>query len=143
MAREKKNIKFVKLNNGEDLIAEISTENELEYMFIHPMKIIVDTDLESSKQIIFLHPWLPTGVVQQKGIQLHASVIFLITDVQDDVREYYTNMVTEVEMSETLKSKQKQKKRKTKSVSETPVMEDNVLNFSDLLDRLKKDKPIH
>lgn len=138
MDKEERNIKYIKLNNGEDLVSEIETSNELEYTFKNPMKIVVDTDLESSKQIIFLHPWLPSGVVQATTVQLHASVIFLTTEVLEDVKEYYVNIVGEIEMSETIKKKQKRKK--TKIVAPEPS---NVLDFNDIMQKLKKDKPIH
>jgi hypothetical protein len=105
------------------------------------MKIIVDTDLETSKQIIFLHPWLPSGVVPPTSIKLPSNVVFLITEVLDDVREYYINMVSEVEMSEMIKKKQKRKKKKI--VTSESLETDNVLDFSESIDRIKKNRPIH
>ena len=141
MDKQKRNVKFIKLNNGEDLIAEIEDSNESQFVFKNPMKIIVDTDLETSKQIIFLHPWLPSGVVQVNSINLPSNVIFLTTEVLDDVREYYINMVSEVEMSEMIKKKQKRKKKKI-GTSES-LETDNVLDFSKLIDRIKKNRPIH
>jgi len=141
MDKQKRNVKFIKLNNGEDLIAEIEDSNESQFVFKNPMKIIVDTDLETSKQIIFLHPWLPSGVVQVNSINLPSNVIFLTTEVLDDVRDYYVNMVSEVEMSEMIKKKQKRKKKKV-AASES-LETDNVLDFSELIDRIKKNRPIH
>ncbi len=141
MGKQEKNVKFIKLNNGEDLIAEIEDSNEMQFTFKNPMKIIVDTDLETSKQIIFLHPWLPSGVVPPTSIKLPSNVVFLVTEVLDDVREYYINMVVEVEMSETIKKKQKRKKKKI--VTSESLETDNVLDFSELIDRIKKNRPIH
>jgi hypothetical protein len=141
MDKQEKNVKFIKLNNGEDLIAEIEDSNDTQFMFKNPMKIIVDTDLETSKQIIFLHPWLPSGVVPPTSIKLPSNVVFLITEVLDDVREYYINMVSEVEMSEMIKKKQKRKKKKI--VTSESLETDNVLDFSKLIDRIKKNRPIH
>jgi hypothetical protein len=141
MDKQKRNVKFIKLNNGEDLIAEIEDSNESQFVFKNPMKIIVDTDLETSKQIIFLHPWLPSGVVQVNSINLPSNVIFLTTEVLDDVREYYINMVSEVEMSEMIKKKQKRKKKKI--VTSESLETDNVLDFSESIDRIKKNRPIH
>jgi hypothetical protein len=141
MGKQEKNVKFIKLNNGEDLIAEIEDSNEMQFTFKNPMKIIVDTDLETSKQIIFLHPWLPSGVVQMNSINLPSNVVFLTTEVLDDVRDYYVNMVSEVEMSEMIKKKQKRKKKKV--ASSEPLETDNVLDFSELIDRIKKNRPIH
>lgn len=141
MGKQEKNVKFIKLNNGEDLIAEIEDSNEMQFTFKNPMKIIVDTDLETSKQIIFLHPWLPSGVVQMNSINLPSNVVFLTTEVLDDVRDYYVNMVSEVEMSEMIKKKQKRKKKKI--VTSESLETDNVLDFSKLIDRIKKNRPIH
>jgi hypothetical protein len=141
MDKQEKNVKFIKLNNGEDLIAEIEDSNDTQFMFKNPMKIIVDTDLETSKQIIFLHPWLPSGVVPPTSIKLPSNVVFLITEVLDDVREYYINMVSEVEMSEMIKKKQKRKKKKI--VTSESLETDNVLDFSESIDRIKKNRPIH
>ena len=73
MDKQEKHIRYVKLNNGEDLIAEIATENELEYTFTNPMKIVVDTDFNTQRQIIFLHPWLPTSVVKNNTVHVHSS----------------------------------------------------------------------
>jgi hypothetical protein len=141
MGKQEKNVKFIKLNNGEDLIAEIEDSSDTQFTFKNPMKIIVDTDLETSKQIIFLHPWLPSGVVPPTSIKLPSNVVFLITEVLDDVREYYINMVSEVEMSEMIKKKQKRKKKKI--VTSESLETDNVLDFSKLIDRIKKNRPIH
>lgn len=141
MDKQEKHIRYVKLNNGEDLIAEIATENELEYTFTNPMKIVVDTDFNTQRQIIFLHPWLPTSVVKNNTVHVHSSFIFFATEVLQDVEEYYVNMIAEIEMSEKIKTTS-QKKRKSKK-NQPKEIEDNILNFSELLERLKKDKPIH
>lgn len=141
MDKQEKHIRYVKLNNGEDLIAEIATENELEYTFTNPMKIVVDTDFNTQRQIIFLHPWLPTSVVKNNTVHVHSSFIFFATEVLQDVEEYYVNMIAEIEMSEKIKTTT-QKKRKSKK-NPPKKIEDNILNFSELLERLKKDKPIH
>jgi hypothetical protein len=141
MDKKQKKIKFIKLNNGEDLIAEIETETDKEYSLKNPMKVVIDMDLESSKQIIFLHPWLPTGIVQLNTIKLPANIVYLTTDVLADISEYYSNMAAEVEMSETLKKKQKKRKKKTSPSN--PLEEDNILNFTELLERIKKNRPIH
>jgi len=142
MDKQERVIKYIKLNNGEDLVSEIETENELEYTLINPMKIVVNTDLESSRQLIFLHPWLPTGVVTENSAQIHASVIFLTSTVLQDIEDYYTNMVDEISMNETIKKKSKRKKSKIQKNVNLDE-ENNILNFVDLLERLKKNKPIH
>jgi hypothetical protein len=79
--------------------------------------------------------------VQVNSINLPSNVIFLTTEVLDDVREYYINMVSEVEMSEMIKKKQKRKKKKI--VTSESLETDNVLDFSKLIDRIKKNRPIH
>lgn len=140
MDKQEKQIRYIKLNNGDDIISEISTENELEYTFVNPMKVVVDTDVMNHRQVIFLHPWLPTSVVKKNSVQIHASFIFCTTEVLQDVEEYYVNMISEIETSETIKKSQKKKKGKKNPPKE---IEDNILNFSELLERLKKDKPIH
>ena len=140
MDKQEKAIRYVKLNNGDDLISEISTENELEYTFVNPMKVIVNTDVVNHRQAIFLYPWLPTSVVKSNAVQIHASFIFCTTEVLKDVEEYYINMILEIEMSEKIKSSTKKRKSKKNAVKE---VEDNILNFSELLEKLKKDKPIH
>lgn len=127
------NILLIKLNNGDDIISQVDDETEIQCTFVNPMKLVIDTDLDFSRQIIIMYPWIPQGITKKNKADIPNSLIVFKAEVKDDVKEHYETIIKENSLDEKIKTTPKKPKD----------LEDNVLVLEDLIERMKKGKPIH
>ena len=45
-------VKFFRLRNGDDIVAEVSSDNKLNFEFKNPMKVVIDVNIEMNSQQI-------------------------------------------------------------------------------------------
>lgn len=87
-------VKFVRLQNGEDLIADIvETEDEkgILYTLFHPLKVVyIESEREGYTAIAF-SPWVFQSLCAQQEFVIHAEDIMLMADVSEKMNRYYWN----------------------------------------------------
>jgi hypothetical protein len=89
-------VRFMRLVNGDDLIAEINEDKETSLIVAHPMRLLIDADLDVGKQTIYMHTWMPQGVTKGDVCSLNKKDIILSAELEADIEEYYRGMVFEV-----------------------------------------------
>jgi hypothetical protein len=88
--------KFVRLQNGDDLLAEVvETEDEsgILYTIFHPLKVVyIPSDTTGYLSIAFM-PWVFPRICEQQEFVLHAEDIMLVADITDKMNDYYWNNI--------------------------------------------------
>ena len=90
-------IKIVRLQSGEDIIANcMSSQNET--MILNSPMHIIFKRVSPSKTAMMMMPWLPIELIKKNEAKIYNSDILTIIDPKDDLIEYYSNSVDCEEM---------------------------------------------
>lgn len=84
--------KFVRLTNGDDLIAEvveIEDENGILYGIYNPIKVMyIPSEREGYLAIAFT-PWVYPRICDQQEFVLHAEDVLIVCDASEGMDSYY------------------------------------------------------
>jgi len=84
------NIKIVRLQSGEDIIATYySDEDSNMVMLDRPMHVIFKR-LPTGKSVMMLLPWLPIELIKENNAIISEHDILTIIDPRDELIRYYT-----------------------------------------------------
>jgi len=87
------NIKIVRLQSGEDVMAQYHADEENgTVMLDNPMHIIFKR-IPSGQTIMMMMPWLPIELIKENNAVIYDSDILTIIDPKEDLIEYYGNIV--------------------------------------------------
>jgi hypothetical protein len=89
-------VKFLRLSNGEDIIAVIKGSTRSTFLVENPMRVIVDADLDAGRQTIYMHNWMPQGIAKDNGCNLNLKDIIFTAEVEEDIIDYYKGVVFEM-----------------------------------------------
>lgn len=87
---------FIRLSNGDDIISEVIEQTDIAYSLKHPMRILIDADLEAGKQTIYMTSWLPQGVMDVSSSLLKTKDVLVTGQLEADIEEYYRAMVYDI-----------------------------------------------
>src|SRR5210317_106716 len=87
---ESLNIKVVRLQSGEDIIADVITDEDVTILN-NPMVIVIRRT--STGSVMMMVPWLPVEVISDNIATLNNSEIVTETNPKDSLIEYYLNAV--------------------------------------------------
>lgn len=99
MNNEIQGIKIVRLQSGEDIIANCISSQDETVILNSPMHIIFKR-ISASKTAMMMMPWLPIELIKKNEAKIYNSDILTIIDPKDDLVEYYSNSVDCEEMYE-------------------------------------------
>ena len=89
--------KFLRLQNGDDVIAEtVETEDEdgIVYTLCHPLKVVyMPTGTTGYLSVMFM-PWVFPKICDEQIFTIHAEDVLLITDVSQKMNIYYWDSVS-------------------------------------------------
>jgi hypothetical protein len=89
------NIKIVRLQSGEDIMADVIQDEENDTLLLdNPMHIIFKR-IPSGQTIMMMMPWLPIEIIKENNAIVYATDILTIIEPKDDLIEYYGNIVFE------------------------------------------------
>ena len=87
------NIKIVRLQSGEDIIADMYQDEENgTVMLDNPMHIIFKR-IPSGQTVMMMSPWLPIELIKENHALVYDSDILTIIEPKDNLIEYYGNIV--------------------------------------------------
>ena len=103
---ESLNIKVVRLQSGEDVIADIITDGD-STILNNPMVVILRRSVTGS--VMMMSPWLPVELISDNIASINNSEIITITNPKDSLIEYYLTRVgqTTIEVENSDKMLQK------------------------------------
>ena len=88
------NIRIVKLQNGEDLVGTLTTNEYGNYRLEEPMSFEIDFRHNSSGLI--MRHWLPVQLIKKNEIELTHKDIIAVLEPAEDFCEYYCNTVEKI-----------------------------------------------
>jgi hypothetical protein len=90
------NIKIVRLQSGEDVIADFNDDNEGAITLTNPMSLLFKR-MPTGRAIMMMSPWLPLELVEDNIACIYSQDILSIFQPKQSIIDYYTNTVMEVE----------------------------------------------
>ena len=91
------NIKIVRLQSGEDIIADIISDDENETMLLdNPMHIIFRR-VPTGQTVMMMMPWLPIEIIKENNAILYQGDILTVIEPREDLVNYYGNVVVEAQ----------------------------------------------
>ncbi len=91
------NIKIVRLQSGEDIMADIIEDEENDTIFLdNPMHIIFKR-IPTGQTVMMMMPWLPIEVIKENSAILYSSDILTIIEPKEDLVDYYGTVVIEAQ----------------------------------------------
>jgi hypothetical protein len=88
-------IKIVRLQSGEDIIAEITEVDGTGEVILDDPMVIFFKRLPSGKTMMVMTPWLPVELIEDNRATLFAGDIVTVLEPRNTMKEYYINLVGE------------------------------------------------
>ena len=130
------NIKIVRLQSGEDVIADCIEDNENNLVFLDNPMLLVFKRMPTGQTVMLMAPWLPIEVIKENTATVYDTDILTYIEPKDDLIEYYGNAVLEAQ--ETMETKSKLNDIFDEEDEEED--EDNLYDPEELLEILKERK---
>lgn len=89
------NVQIVRLRNGEDVVAEISTSSQLVMEIKNPMTLFYKR-LPEGKMVVLMNPWLPVELIESNVIRINTIEVLGIVKPKQSMLNYYNKAVKEV-----------------------------------------------
>lgn len=85
--------KFIKLKNGEDIVAYVLEDTD-EYIRVQkPMEVHLHNDLPTAKQILNVREWIPPLIVKVDTVDVPKSQVLLVMELTDSFQTEFTSIV--------------------------------------------------
>jgi len=91
------NIKIVRLQSGEDIIADFIEDNDNDTVLLdNPMHIIFKR-MPTGQTVMMMMPWLPVEIIKDNEAIVYQSDILSIFEPRDDLIEHYSSVLNQFE----------------------------------------------
>jgi len=92
------NIRIVRLQSGEDIIADCILNLDEETVELkRPMHIIFKR-IQTGRSIMMMMPWLPVELIKENTAHIYGADILSYLEPKDDLIEYYNNAVNDEDL---------------------------------------------
>lgn len=96
-------VKIIRLKSGEDIIGNITINNDVDFDISEPMTVDVERRGTYAGQLIMAN-WLPVNLIKDNKTTVKSEDVLIMLDPEDSFIEYYQNTVDK--LKEVLKAKQ-------------------------------------
>ena len=138
------NIKIVRLQSGEDIMADVMENDENELIVLdNPMHIIFKR-MPTGQTVMMMMPWLPIEIIKENNATIYGTDILTVIEPKDDLIEYYGKAV--------LEAQEVMEKKRIRGINDDDFYDEEdedddeeELQVEDIIDlmREKKNKRIH
>lgn len=90
------NIKIVRLQSGEDVIANYADDEEGSITLTNPMSLMFKR-MPTGRAVMMMSPWLPLELVEDNVACIYAQDILSVFQPKQSIIDYYNTTVIEVE----------------------------------------------
>lgn len=126
------NIKIVRLQSGEDIMADIIEDEENDTIFLdNPMHIIFKR-IPTGQTVMMMMPWLPIEVIKENSAIVYSSDILTIIEPKEDLVDYYGTVVIEAQ--------QRMEEKRDFSNEEEDEYDEEEIDEEELFEVLKEKK---
>jgi hypothetical protein len=85
---------IIKLQNGIDLIANVSMNNDDSYLLDEPMEF--GLEYRNGESNLIMKHWLPVQLIKKNSIQIQVKDILSFVEPDDSFCEYYINTIEKI-----------------------------------------------
>lgn len=131
------NVKIIRMQTGEDIMATMIGEDEDETVLLNdPMRLIFRR-MPTGQTILMMMPWLPIELIKDNNALVYNSDIITIIEPKESMVQYYDNLVAktliEMEQSEgmieqLLKEQQEEQEEEEYSMEELTKFIEEIKN---------------
>jgi len=126
------NIKIVRLQSGEDIMADIIEDEENDTIFLdNPMHIIFKR-IPTGQTVMMMMPWLPIEIIKENSAIVYSSDILTIIEPKEDLVDYYGTVVIEAQ--------QRMEEKRDFSNEEEDDYDEEEIDEEELFEALKEKK---
>jgi len=93
------NIKIVRLQSGEDIIADCMVTDDDEVISLKQPMHIIFKRISTGRSVMMMMPWLPVELIKENIANIYGADILTMIDPKDDLIEYYHNSVNDEDMT--------------------------------------------
>ena len=87
------NIKIVRLQSGEDIIANYFDDKENDMVMLDKPMHVIFKRMPNGKTVMMMMPWLPVELIKENSAIIDAADILTIVEPRDELINYYINAV--------------------------------------------------
>ena len=93
------NVKIIRLQSGEDIIAEYVEDGETALLY-HPMQMVIRRSTQGS--VMLLLPWLPVEMITEDVSSIYLTDILTIVNPKISTIEYYESAIEKLQLKDAL-----------------------------------------
>jgi len=86
-------IKIVRLQSGEDIIADCTAIEDSDTVLLNRPMHIIFKRVSTGRSVMMMMPWLPIELIKENSAIIYEADILTVIDPKDDLVEYYSNAV--------------------------------------------------
>ena len=91
------NIKIVRLQSGDDIIANYTEDEESGLVRLERPMALFFKRLTSGKSMMMMSPWLPLELIKENSADLYSQDILTVIEPRQSLVEYYTTAMDEAQ----------------------------------------------
>ena len=91
------NIKIVRLQSGDDIIANYTEDEESGLVRLERPMALFFKRLTSGKSMMMMSPWLPLELIKENSADLYSQDILTVIEPRQSLIEYYTTAMDEAQ----------------------------------------------
>ena len=84
-------IKIVRLQSGEDIIADCTAIEDSDTVLLNRPMHIIFKRVSTGRSVMMMMPWLPIELIKENSAIIYEADILTVIDPKDDLVEYYSN----------------------------------------------------
>lgn len=89
------NIKIVRLQSGEDIVADFIEDTEHDVVMLNNPMHIIFKRIPTGQTVMMMMPWLPIELIKENSAMIYTSDILTIIEPKEELIDYYGNAVNE------------------------------------------------
>ena len=97
-------IKIVRLQSGEDIIADCTAIEDSDTVLLNRPMHIVFKRVSTGRSVMMMMPWLPIELIKKNSAIIYEADILTVIDPKDDLVEYYSNAVCDEDVKHATES---------------------------------------
>ena len=91
------NIKIVRLQSGEDIVADFIEDDENDVVMLNNPMHIIFKRIPTGQTVMMMMPWLPIELIKSNSALIYTSDILTVIEPKEELIDYYGNVVCETE----------------------------------------------
>lgn len=91
------NIKIVRLQSGEDIIANYYDDKENDMILLDKPMHVIFKRMPNGKTVMMMMPWLPVELIKENSAIIDAADILTVVEPRDELINYYINAAFQTE----------------------------------------------